>query len=90
MFCRYRDIEKKLTPYLKGCGYNPAKDIQFVPISGLTGQNLKVHVGDPPFNQTVSASWYDKSKPTLFDILNNLKPPERNEKDPLRIPLLEG
>jgi hypothetical protein len=30
-------VQKKLTPFLKSCGYNPKKDIVFVPISGLLG-----------------------------------------------------
>uniref|UniRef100_A0A8C9GE85 Tr-type G domain-containing protein n=1 Tax=Piliocolobus tephrosceles TaxID=591936 RepID=A0A8C9GE85_9PRIM len=37
---RYEDIQKKITPYIKSCGYNINKDVYFVPISGLTGQNL--------------------------------------------------
>lgn len=90
-FCpRYREIEKKLTPFLRSCGYNPAKDITFIPISGLSGENLKVHVTDPKWPSSKLASWYDKSQPTLFDILDNLTVPERNPDGPLRIPLLEG
>lgn len=87
---RYREIEKKLTPYLRSCGYNPAKDIKFLPISGLSGENLKLHVSDPSFASSKNASWYPKSAPTLFTLLDNIKLPERNPKGPLRIPLLEG
>lgn len=87
---RYREIERKLIPYLRNCGYNPAKDITFIPISGLSGENIKVHVTDPSFASSKLASWYDKSKPTLLEILNNLTPPERNAEAALRIPLLEG
>ena len=32
--CRYDEIEGKLTPFLRGCGYNPKKDLLFIPISG--------------------------------------------------------
>ena len=31
---RYDEIEGKLTPFLRGCGYNPKKDLLFIPISG--------------------------------------------------------
>jgi len=43
-FCfRYDEIKDKLTPYLKKCGFNPKTDIFYLPVSGLTGINLKDH-----------------------------------------------
>lgn len=88
---RYNEIQKRLTPFLKSCGYNLAKDIHFIPISGLTGQNLSEHVSDPKSKcYEPKASWYDISKPTLYDILNHLPAPPWDENGPLRIPLLEG
>ena len=41
---RYNEIVAGLTPFLKSCGYNPKKDIIFLPISGLLGHNLKDRV----------------------------------------------
>ena len=38
---RYDEIVSKLTPFLRSCGYNPKKDIIFLPMSGLLGQNIK-------------------------------------------------
>lgn len=38
---RYDDIEKRLSAFLKGSGYNPKRDVTFLPISGLYGHNLK-------------------------------------------------
>ncbi len=38
---RYIEIKDKLTPYLKKCGFNPKTDIYYIPVSGLTGANLK-------------------------------------------------
>lgn len=38
---RYDDVEKRLTPFLKQCGYNVKRDVQFIPISGLKGTNIK-------------------------------------------------
>ena len=41
---RYTEIVAGLTPFLKSCGYNPKKDIIFLPMSGLLGHNLKDRV----------------------------------------------
>ena len=41
MHYRYNDIRDKLTPYLRKCGFNPKTDIFYLPVSGLTGVNLK-------------------------------------------------
>lgn len=38
---RYDEIVTGLTPFLKSCGYNPKKDIVFLPMSGLLGTNIK-------------------------------------------------
>ena len=39
-------------PFLKGCGYNPKKDLVFLPMSGLYGANVRDRV-DP-----AKCSWY--------------------------------
>lgn len=39
--CRYDEIVTKLGPFLRACGYNPKKDLEFLPISGLHGTNIK-------------------------------------------------
>ncbi|CAG8538259.1 8618_t:CDS:10 [Diversispora eburnea] len=41
---RYDECVTKLTPFLKGSGYNPATDIEFMPVSGFTGDNIKKRV----------------------------------------------
>uniref|UniRef100_A0A0M3HV06 Tr-type G domain-containing protein n=1 Tax=Ascaris lumbricoides TaxID=6252 RepID=A0A0M3HV06_ASCLU len=38
---RFKEIQNKLTPYLRKCGYNPKSDIFYIPVSGLTGAFLK-------------------------------------------------
>ena len=43
---RYNYCKDNLTPYLKKVGFNPAKDIQFMPCSGLTGSGLLDPVGN--------------------------------------------
>lgn len=36
-------------PFLKKVGFNPKKDIHFMPCSGLTGANLKEPVAECPW-----------------------------------------
>lgn len=38
---RYNECKEKLLPYLKKLGFNPLKDLTFMPCSGLTGAGLK-------------------------------------------------
>lgn len=46
---RYEECKEKLVPFLKKVGFNPKKDIHFMPCSGLTGANLKELVSDCPW-----------------------------------------
>ncbi|KAL0279678.1 UNVERIFIED_CONTAM: hypothetical protein PYX00_001182 [Menopon gallinae] len=38
---RYNECRDKILPYLRKLGFNPAKDLTFMPCSGLTGLGLK-------------------------------------------------
>lgn len=38
---RYQECHDKILPYLKKLGFNPAKDLSFMPVSGQTGLGLK-------------------------------------------------
>jgi len=38
---RFNECKDKLLPYLKKLGFNPTKDLTFMPVSGLTGAGLK-------------------------------------------------
>lgn len=49
---RYKECRDKILPYLKKLGFNPAKDLSFMPVSGQTGMGLKEAV--PPD----VCSWY--------------------------------
>ena len=49
---RYNECKDKLLPYLKKLGFNPAKDLTFIPVSGYTGAGLKDPIG------TQLAPWY--------------------------------
>jgi len=77
---RYNYCKEQLTPYLKKVGFNPSKDIQFMPCSGLTGSGLMVPVGD-------DAPWY-KDLPFIpyIDSLPSLK---RQVEGPFMMPIVD-
>ncbi len=66
---RFDEIEKGLTPFLKGCGYNPKKDLQFIPISALYGHNVREQA------PADACDWY--SGPTLFEALDAVEVQEK-------------
>ena len=66
---RYGDIVKGLTPFLKSAGYNPKKDLTFIPISALHGHNVKARASKE------ACPWYDG--PTLFEALDSVEIAER-------------
>ena len=78
---RYNEIITALKPFITSCGYDPEKDCVFVPISGLSGDNIK-----DPISKTV-CNWY--TGPTLLEILDDLELPPRDPEGPLRIPVLD-
>ena len=67
---RYNECKEKLVPYLKRVGFNPNKDIMFMPCSGLTGFNLRDGV------QSDVCSWYNG--PAFIPYINDLPPLNRN------------
>lgn len=79
---RYQQIQDELNPFLKeSCGFNVEKDVTYVPISGLTGENIATSVEEKVCN------WY-KGK-NLFEYLDAIDVSGRNENGPLRIPILD-
>jgi len=78
---RYEEIKTSLTPYLKQYGFNPEKYVTWVPISGLKNQNIINKV------DSKICSWY--TGPTLMEILETIEVPERDDKGPLRVPILD-
>nr|GMC69905.1 eukaryotic peptide chain release factor GTP-binding subunit ERF3A-like [Ipomoea batatas] len=75
---RYDEIEGKMIPFLKSSGYNVKKDVQFLPISGLLGSNLKTRM-----DKSVCPWW---SGPCLFEALDAAEVPPRDPKGPFRFP----
>jgi len=43
---RYEECRDKILPYLKKLGFNVAKDLTFMPVSGQTGLGLKDQVDE--------------------------------------------
>ena len=78
---RYDEIESKLTPFLRGCGYNPKKDLVWLPISGLMGHNMKNRVDEK------LCPWF--KGPSLFEALDNIDPMLRDPYAPFRMPIVD-
>mmetsp|Transcript_12798 Transcript_12798/g.21649 ORF Transcript_12798/g.21649 Transcript_12798/m.21649 type:complete len:344 (+) Transcript_12798:969-2000(+) len=75
---RFDEIQKGLIPFLKATGYSE-KDVTWVPISGLSGDNIKENSG--------TANWY--KGPGLLEILDQVELEKREPNGPLRIPVLD-
>jgi elongation factor 1-alpha len=73
---RFNEITEEVSGFLGKIGYKPKK-IQFVPISGWTGDNM--------LERSPNTPWY--KGPTLVEALDNIKPPVRPTEKPLRLPL---
>ena len=75
---RFDEIKTRLTPYLKQNGFD-MKRVQFVPISGLTGINIK----EKPLKDAPALSkWYTGK--TLLQAINGFEPAKRNIEKPFR------
>jgi elongation factor 1-alpha len=73
---RYNEIVNELKNFVKKVGYNPDK-INFVPISGWTGDNM--------LEKSPHMPWY--KGPTLLEALDQIVEPKRPTDKPLRLPL---
>lgn len=77
---RFLECKTGLEPYLKQIGWN-IKEISWIPVSGITGDNLKC----PPSDGT--CPWY--RGPTLLDTLESLQLPKRLLNGPVRLSVTE-
>lgn len=77
---RFEECKVKLEPYMKQVGWNP-KGLVWIPVSGLTGDNLK----EPPSKKT--CPWYDGQ--TLLDTLENIPIPDRQMSGAVKMPISE-
>lgn len=73
---KFNDVKKQVSELLTTVGYKP-DDIPFVPIAALPGDNV--------FKKSENMSWY--TGPTLIEIMDNIKKPEKPTDLPLRLPI---
>jgi elongation factor 1-alpha len=71
----FENVKKQVSDLVKSVGYKP-ENIQFVPISGLHGDNL-IEKG--------KLDWFEG--PTLLQAIDNLSEPEKPVNLPLRLPI---
>jgi len=78
---RYDEISQQVSGFLTGLGFT-SKNVDFVPISGLNGDNLARRT------EATAASWY--TGPTLIEALENSEPTTaRALKSPFRMAISE-
>ncbi len=73
---RFQECKKELEELLKVVGYDPSK-INFIPVSGWTGDNL--------YNKSDKTTWY--KGPTLYEVLDSFVLPPKPTEKPLRLPV---
>ncbi|XP_063698275.1 eukaryotic peptide chain release factor GTP-binding subunit ERF3A [Culicoides brevitarsis] len=78
---RYNECKDKILPYLKKLGFNPAKDLTFMPVSGITGQGIK-----EPIDQS-TCPWY--SGPAFIPFIDDLPSMDRNTDGPFIMPIVD-
>ena len=77
---RFNEIKDQMSGFLSSANFQQ-KNIAFVPVSGLQGDNLVRRTSDP------AASWY--TGPTLVEELENSEPSARALASPLRMTISE-
>ncbi|TDH67836.1 hypothetical protein CCR75_007981 [Bremia lactucae] len=80
-FDRFEECATKLRPYLRMCGFAVKRDVSFIPVSGLHGDNVKVRVDKS------KAPWYEGE--SLIDHMDTMHVTNRNPDGPLRVPVLD-
>ena len=78
---RYDHIVELLKPFIHKCGFDVEKNVKWVPISGLTGENLCI-----PLDKH-KCDWYDG--PDLIQLMDTIELPKRDEKAPVRVSILD-
>lgn len=66
----------KLSPVITHVINFPCSDVQFLPISGLMGSNMKTRL-----DKSI-CDWWDG--PCLFEVFNSIEVPPRDPNGPLR------
>jgi peptide chain release factor subunit 3 len=76
---RFDECVTKITPYLKGLGFNPKTDIIFIPLSAQTTIGVKDRVPKD------ICPWYDG--PSLLEYLDGMQSLERKVSAPFMMPI---
>ncbi|XP_011185751.1 eukaryotic peptide chain release factor GTP-binding subunit ERF3A isoform X2 [Zeugodacus cucurbitae] len=78
---RYNECRDKILPYLKKLGFNPSKDLTFMPCSGLGGAGLR----DPV--PADICPWY--RGPAFIPFIDQLPSQNRNADGPFIMPIVD-
>ena len=73
---KFKEVKTQVEGLLKSIGYKP-DDIPFIPIASLKGDNV--------FKKSDNMSWY--TGPTLYELMDQVKEPEKPTELPLRLPI---
>lgn len=89
---RYDECVMKIRPFLKSCGFVIKKEVKFLPISGLSGSNVREEVSSvncPWWRKYVESGENNTHESTLISLLDSLEIKGRNIIAPLRLPVLD-
>ncbi|KAG5319434.1 ERF3A factor, partial [Pseudoatta argentina] len=78
---RYNECRDKILPYLRKLGFNPAKDLTFMPVSGQLGIGLKDPIPEHLCN------WY--SGPPFIPFIDSLPSLNRKSNGPFIMPIVD-
>ncbi|KAH8267507.1 hypothetical protein KR018_009767, partial [Drosophila ironensis] len=78
---RYNECKDKILPYLKKVGFNPAKDLTFMPCSGLSGYGLKDQIPES------LCPWY--RGPAFIPFIDELPSLNRKSDGPFIMPIVD-
>lgn len=78
---RFDECADKLRPFLRTCGFAVKRDVVFIPVSGLNGDNIKTKV------DAAKAPWYDGD--SLINFMDTMHIVGRNAEGALRVPILD-
>lgn len=78
---RYNECKDKILPYLKKLGFNPLKDLTFMPVSGITGQGLR-----EPIDASI-CPWYQG--PAFIPFIDELPSLNRKTDGPFIMPIVD-
>lgn len=89
---RFDECVTKIRPFLKSCGFVIKREVKFVPISGLSGANVKDEVSSsecPWWKESYTSGENNTTASTLIGLMDTLELTGRDASLPLRIPVLD-